>query len=97
MCQWKFFVLRYSAKTSAKMAFIPPAISVEAFEPRSVGVMSGERRLCAARYGHEPAPDDCRCNQLRGLARFGAVQRVLAAVVLYFLGTRVPRIGRFRA
>src|SRR5579871_905135 len=44
MCQWKFFVFRYRANTSARMAFMPPAISAEALAPRSVGVTSGAAR-----------------------------------------------------
>src|ERR1700730_9064198 len=46
MCQWKFFVFRYSANTSARMAFMAPAMSLVAERVRSVGVVSGASRLC---------------------------------------------------
>src|SRR5205823_14456710 len=45
MCQWKFFVFKYSAKTSAKIAFIAPEISLVASRVRSVRVSSGASRL----------------------------------------------------
>src|SRR5260370_8747731 len=46
MCQWKFFVFRYRANTSARMAFMAPATSLVAERVRSVGVVSGASRLC---------------------------------------------------
>src|SRR5437588_6765740 len=46
MCQWKFLVFRYSANTSARMAFMAPAMSLVAERVRSVGVASGASRLC---------------------------------------------------
>src|SRR5258707_13495264 len=44
MCQWKLLVFRYNANTSASIAFMPPAISIDALSPRSVGVISGAFR-----------------------------------------------------
>src|SRR5271168_4248059 len=38
MCQWKFFVFKYSANTSARMAFMAPAMSLVGAAFRSVGV-----------------------------------------------------------
>src|SRR6266550_4951453 len=49
MCQWKFLVFRYRANTSARMAFMAPAMSLVAERVRSVGVASGasrSRRSC---------------------------------------------------
>src|SRR6266550_1809691 len=46
MCQWKFLVFRYRANTSARMAFMAPAMSLVAERVRSVGVASGASRLC---------------------------------------------------
>src|SRR6266446_5731565 len=46
MCQWKFLVFRYRANTSARIAFIAPAMSLVAERVRSVGVVSGASRLC---------------------------------------------------
>src|SRR5262249_17894885 len=45
MCQWKFFVFKYSANTSARIAFIAPEISLVASGVRSVRVSSGASRL----------------------------------------------------
>src|ERR1700686_2312030 len=44
MCQWKFLVFRYSANTSARMAFIAPVMSRVAAAFRSVGVANGALR-----------------------------------------------------
>src|SRR5437660_10732231 len=46
MCQWKFLVFRYSANTSARIAFMAPAMSLVAERVRSVGVASGAPRSC---------------------------------------------------
>src|SRR6266567_724077 len=49
MCQWKFLVFRYRANTSARMAFMAPAMSLVAEGVRSVGVANGasrSRRSC---------------------------------------------------
>src|SRR5260370_13026924 len=45
MCQWKFLVFRYRANTSARMAFIAPAMSLVAERVRSVGIVSGASRF----------------------------------------------------
>src|SRR5215469_5311931 len=45
MCQWKFFVFRYRANTSARIAFIAPEMSFVASGVRSVRVSNGASRL----------------------------------------------------
>jgi hypothetical protein len=44
MCQWKFFVLKYSANTSASSTLSAAEMSRVASAPRSLGVCSGARR-----------------------------------------------------
>src|ERR1019366_8764602 len=46
MCQWTFFVLRYRATTSARMAFIAAPISRVATACKSVGVTNGAFCRC---------------------------------------------------
>src|SRR5262249_42674333 len=48
-CQWKFFVFKYRAYTSARSAFIAPAMSRTASLPKSLGVASGRSRRETAR------------------------------------------------
>src|SRR5438067_13582987 len=75
MCQWKFFVFWYSANTSARIAFIAPAMSLVAVRVSSVGVFNGALRLC---------------RRSAVLIEFGSFMFSLAVQFMVSAGTRWP-------